>query len=49
MLLNGVNKVERKEVFLACDMENHRGINLYESLGYVRAEGRGEIRMEKLL
>lgn len=38
-----------KRSFLACDVENHRGINLYESLGYVRAEGRGEIRMEKLL
>ncbi|WMM24565.1 GNAT family N-acetyltransferase [Tissierella sp. MB52-C2] len=38
-----------KRSFLACDVENYSGINLYESLGYVRAEGRGEIRMEKLL
>lgn len=38
-----------KRSFLACDVENYRGIKLYESLGYIRAEGRGEIRMEKTL
>lgn len=38
-----------KRSFLACDAENYSGIKLYESLGYVRAEGRGEIRMQKTL
>lgn len=38
-----------KRSFLACDIENYRGINLYERLGYVRTDGRGQINMEKIL
>jgi GNAT superfamily N-acetyltransferase len=31
--------------FLACDVANHPAIQLYESLGYARNPGRGQINM----
>lgn len=38
-----------KRSFLACDVENYNAIRLYESFGYKRKDGRGQINMEKVI